>query len=96
VELMRGAARIRYRAAEVPATARVLEDGGLVVEFDEPQRAVSPGQTVVLYQGDTVVAGGTIVRAVSDKRSWQKGSGSRASDASEHSVAAWRSERERG
>lgn len=55
--------RIRYRASEVPAWARVRPDGALVVEFDEPQRAVSPGQAVVLYQGDLVVGGGTIARS---------------------------------
>ncbi|MGE5618191.1 MAG: tRNA 2-thiouridine(34) synthase MnmA [Sphingomonadaceae bacterium] len=62
-------ARIRYRAPEVPAMARVQGDGSLLVEFDEPQRAVSPGQAVVLYQGDRVVAGGTIERAVSGQPS---------------------------
>lgn len=62
-EPIRVAARIRYRATEVPATARVLEDGTLAVEFDEPQRAVSPGQAVVLYQGDAVAVGGTIAKA---------------------------------
>lgn len=64
-EAIRVAAKIRYRAAEVPALARMQEDGTLAIEFDEPQRAVSPGQAVVLYQGDLVVAGGTIVRAIS-------------------------------
>lgn len=62
-EAVRVDARIRYRASEVPARARVCADGALVVEFDEPQRAVSPGQAVVLYQGDLVVGGGTIVRS---------------------------------
>jgi len=68
-EPIRVAAKIRYRAAEVPATARVREDATLEVTFDEPQRAVSPGQAVVLYQGDAVVAGGTIERAISGERS---------------------------
>lgn len=68
-DAIRVAARIRYRAAEIPALARVRRDGKLEVRFDEPQRAVSPGQTVVLYDGDLVVAGGTIVEAVSDQPS---------------------------
>lgn len=57
-------ARIRYRASEVPATAQLQSDGTMLVEFNDPQRAVSPGQAVVLYQGDVVVAGGTIKKAI--------------------------------
>ncbi|MBR2766035.1 MAG: tRNA 2-thiouridine(34) synthase MnmA [Blautia sp.] len=53
-------ARPRYRAKEAPATAEVLEDGRVRVVFDEPQRAITPGQAVVLYDGDLVVGGGTI------------------------------------
>ena len=60
-ELLRVEAKIRYRAAGVPATARLKEDGSLTVEFDDPQRAVTPGQAVVLYIGDDVVVGGTII-----------------------------------
>ncbi len=59
-EPLRVDAKIRYRAAEVQAWARLLPDGTLAIRFDEPQRAVSPGQAVVLYNGDMVVAGGTI------------------------------------
>ena len=36
------------------------QDGKLFVEFDEPQRAITKGQAVVLYDGDVVVGGGTI------------------------------------
>ena len=53
-------ARIRYRHTEQPATVYPLPDGKVKVEFDEPQRAITPGQTLVLYDGDTVIAGGTI------------------------------------
>ena len=60
---LRVEAKIRYRAEPVPAVARPRDDGLLQVTFDEPQRAVTPGQAVVLYDGDLVVAGGTIVRA---------------------------------
>ena len=54
-------AKVRYQAR--PAAARVLPDGeGKVrVLFDEPQRAVTPGQAVVFYQDDLVVGGGTIL-----------------------------------
>jgi len=58
-------AKIRYRSVPVPARASVREDGTLAVEFAEPQRAVTPGQAVVVYQGDAVVAGGTIRAAES-------------------------------
>ena len=51
--------KIRSRARE--AAASVYRDGnGIRVEFEEPQRAVTPGQSAVLYSGDTVVGGGII------------------------------------
>ena len=53
-------ARTRYRQKEKRATAYPLEDGRIRVVFDEPQRAVTPGQSAVLYDGDTVLAGGII------------------------------------
>ncbi len=52
--------KTRYRGAEVPATARVLSDGTVEVNFLQPQKSVCPGQAVVLYDGETVVGGGTI------------------------------------
>ena len=58
----RCAARIRYRHTEQPATVFVQEDSSVRVLFDEPQRAVTPGQTLVLYDGDTVLGSGTIVK----------------------------------
>jgi tRNA-uridine 2-sulfurtransferase len=54
-------ARVRYRSREVPCTARRV-DGEVVVEFDEPQRAITPGQALVLYDGEYVLGGGTISR----------------------------------
>ena len=56
---IRVSAKIRYRHPEQPALAW-MEDGILHVQFDAPQRAVTRGQAVVLYQGDVVVGGGTI------------------------------------
>ena len=53
-------ARIRYRAEDVPVTLSPAGDGRLAVRFHEPQRAVTPGQTIVFYDGDVVLAGGTI------------------------------------
>ena len=59
---LRVKARVRYRQKEQPAT--VLQTGPceLRVVFDQPQRAVTPGQSLVLYDGDTVVGGGKIAR----------------------------------
>ena len=57
---MRLRAKIRYRAAEQCATVEQLSEDKLRIEFDEPQRAVTPGQSVVLYDGDYVVGGGVI------------------------------------
>jgi tRNA-specific 2-thiouridylase len=63
---IRVAAKTRYRQTERPATAERLEDGAgsVKVEFDEPQRAVATGQAVVLYDGDELAGGGTIVRVL--------------------------------
>jgi len=56
----RAKAKLRSRHTEQPATVYPLENGIVRVVFDEPQRAITPGQTVVLYDGDTVIASGTI------------------------------------
>ena len=59
-EPMRVSAKVRYRHTPQPATVYPEENGFARVEFDEPQRAITAGQAVVLYQGDLVVGGGTI------------------------------------
>ena len=53
--------RTRYHQALTNATATVLEDGRVKVVFDEPQRAITKGQSVVLYNGDVVLGGGRII-----------------------------------
>lgn len=53
-------AKTRYNMKEVPCTAFV-ENDKVIVEFDDPVRAVTSGQAVVLYDGDYVLGGGTIV-----------------------------------
>ncbi len=57
---VRGRAKIRYRHREQDALAYPLPGGGVRLVFDEPQRAVTPGQAAVLYDGDTVLGGGMI------------------------------------
>lgn len=54
-------AKIRYRQPEQPATATPMPDGSVQIVFDEPQRAITPGQAAVLYDGETVLGGGTIL-----------------------------------
>ncbi len=62
-EPMRVTAKTRYSQTEKPATVYPLENGQVRVVFDEPQRAITSGQAVVFYSGDTVVGGGSIRRA---------------------------------
>ena len=59
---VRAEVRVRYRHTAAPATITPLEDNRVRVEFDEPQRAITPGQATVFYRGDEVVGGGWIVR----------------------------------
>ena len=59
-EPMRVMAKARYRHTEQPATVYPEENGFARVVFDAPQRAMTPGQAVVLYDGDTVIGSGTI------------------------------------
>ena len=56
-------ARIRYNAPEVSGFLTVLSSGESRLLFREPQKSVTPGQSVVLYQGDTVLGGGVIEAA---------------------------------
>ena len=60
---MRVKAKIRYRQKEQPATVTQIGDS-LKIEFDELQRAPTLGQAIVLYDGDTVVGGGTISQVI--------------------------------
>lgn len=54
-------AKVRYGHKAAAAVYEILEDGKVAVRFEEPQRAFTKGQAVVLYQGDIVLGGGTIV-----------------------------------
>jgi len=57
---VRVTAKTRYSQQEAAATAEPLPGGGMWVVFDEAQRAVTPGQSVVLYDGERVAGGGII------------------------------------
>ncbi len=54
------AVKIRYSSSQVPALITPLDRNRIRVDFDTPQRSITPGQAVVLYEGDQVLGGGTI------------------------------------
>jgi tRNA-specific 2-thiouridylase len=62
---MRVTAKIRHRHEPAPALLEPAPNGEVRVTFDEPQRAITPGQAVVFYDGDLVVGGGWIAETVS-------------------------------
>ena len=59
-EPFRAKAKIRYSQSEQPSTVTPLDGGKVKVVFDEPQRAITPGQAAVLYDGEAVLGGGVI------------------------------------
>lgn len=61
-ETVRAEVRVRYRHTAAPAAITPLPNARARIVFDEPQRAVTPGQATVFYRGDEVVGGGWIVR----------------------------------
>jgi tRNA-specific 2-thiouridylase len=65
-------AKARYRQADQACEVELLPDGTCRVHFDAPQRAITPGQYVVFYQGDLCLGGGTI------ERSWRRSSAASA------------------
>jgi tRNA-specific 2-thiouridylase len=56
--------KVRYRQADQRCQARVEAAGSLTIRFDEPQRAVTPGQFAVLYDGERCLGGGVIERTM--------------------------------
>ncbi len=60
---LRAKVRVRYRHAEAPATISPLQNGRAHVVFDEPQRAITPGQATVFYREDEVIGGRWIVKS---------------------------------
>ncbi len=59
----RYAAKSRYRQADAPCTLAMPAEGGIRLDFDAPQWAVTPGQSAVLYDGEVCLGGGVIQRA---------------------------------
>ena len=59
-EPIRAEVKIRNKHAAAPAVIRPLSGNGIEIHFDQPQRAVTPGQGAVLYSGDLVLGGGWI------------------------------------
>jgi tRNA-uridine 2-sulfurtransferase len=54
--------KLRYRQVDQPATVTLQVDGRVLVRHAEPQRAVTPGQSAVIYQGTRCIGGGVIER----------------------------------
>ncbi len=61
---IRAAAKLRYRHREQPCAIHQIAPDRVILEFDTPQRAPSPGQSAVFYDGDTVLGGGVIVKGI--------------------------------
>ncbi|MBO7355707.1 MAG: tRNA 2-thiouridine(34) synthase MnmA [Lachnospiraceae bacterium] len=59
---MRVTGKVRYRAKDTPGELTLRPDGTATMIFDDPVRAVTPGQSLVIYDGEYCLGGGTIVR----------------------------------
>jgi tRNA-uridine 2-sulfurtransferase len=60
-EPMRVSVKIRHRHEAAPATLEKIGADEILVTFDQAQRAITPGQAAVFYDGDVVVGGGWII-----------------------------------
>jgi len=63
-EPLKATAKHRYRSADKPVTVRQIGEKELKVVFDEPQKAITCGQALVIYDDDVVIGGGTIAKAL--------------------------------
>jgi len=66
-EMVRAEVRVRYRHAAVLASITPMSGNRASVRFDQPQRAITPGQATVFYRGDEVVGGGWIVKGATSQ-----------------------------
>ncbi len=62
-DLYRCHAKVRYRQEDQACVVRMQSDGNIRVDFEQPQRAITPGQSVVFYQDDICLGGGVIQSA---------------------------------
>ncbi|TAA48391.1 tRNA 2-thiouridine(34) synthase MnmA [Corallincola spongiicola] len=65
-DTLRCTVKTRYRQTDVPCTLKRLSEDTIEVRFDEPQAAVTPGQSVVVYQGDVCLGGAIIDSPIRD------------------------------
>jgi len=73
-EPVRAEVRVRYRHTAAPATITPLPSDRVRIKFDEPQRAITPGQATVFHRGDEVVGGAWIVQKAAGSRQQAVGS----------------------
>jgi tRNA-specific 2-thiouridylase len=78
---LRAAVQIRSQHRAAPATVVALDGGRAEVRFDAPQRAVTPGQAAVFYDGEWVVGGGWIEKKEEGREKREEGTGKNASGA---------------
>ena len=74
----RYAAKTRYRQADAACTLGYDAEGRMTLAFDEPQWAVTPGQSAVIYDGDACLGGGMIASAEAAPAARAPGGGTRA------------------
>ena len=63
----RAAVKTRYGHHEAAAALSPSASGKVLVTFDTPQPAITPGQAAVFYDGDVVIGGGTIIKGIRGK-----------------------------
>lgn len=62
-EKFRALVKIRYKSKESPAEIRIIDENSALVSFSKPQRAITPGQSAVFYDGNILLGGGVIIKS---------------------------------